>query len=225
MQPLSVVEHQGFRKLVNVLDPKYEIVSRKRLSTQLLPQRYDHQKKKLIEELSLVEKVSITTGCWTSRANEAYTTITAHYVDPDWNLKAPVLTTRSEGKHHMAENLASELRDTFIEFKIDKKVTTVVKDNSRNVTNAVTIIEAQHQPCFAHTLNLVVRNSLDADDRVRQVINKVKAIVTYFHSSTVATNKLREVHVSRGSVARKLKQGVETRWNSTFDMLKLSWSA
>jgi len=37
LQPLSVVENKGFRKLLNVLDPKYDIVSRTQLAKSYCP--------------------------------------------------------------------------------------------------------------------------------------------------------------------------------------------
>ena len=52
MQPLSVVDNRGFRKFVNALDPKYEMASRKTLTTQLLPERYKIEKAKLMNELT-----------------------------------------------------------------------------------------------------------------------------------------------------------------------------
>ncbi|XP_005101836.1 zinc finger BED domain-containing protein 4-like [Aplysia californica] len=220
MQPLSVVEQKGFRKLINALDPKYEIISRKRLTSQLLPSRYQEEKDKLICELKAVNDVAVTSDCWTSRSNEAYTTITAHYITSQWELKSSVLLTRSEGKRHTVENLAAELRDAFQEVGIERKVSTVVTDNARNIVNAVEVLMIRHHACFAHTLNLMVRSSISEVEEIKSLVKKIKSIVTYFHSSTGATNSLREVHERRGSKMKKLKQDEETRWNSTFDMIR-----
>ena len=70
-------------------------------------------------------------------------------------LLAPVLITRSEGKRHTAGNLAQELKTTMSEFGIEEKVTNIVTDNTKNVTNAVEVTNASHLPCLTHSLNLV----------------------------------------------------------------------
>ena len=91
IQPLSIVEDRGFRHLIHSLDPRYEIVSRKHLSSRLLPERYASEKAALVEMLKSVQHLSLTTDCWTSRANEAFTTVTCHFIDQEWELKASVL--------------------------------------------------------------------------------------------------------------------------------------
>ncbi|CAK1587944.1 unnamed protein product [Parnassius mnemosyne] len=50
----------------------------------------------------------------------------------------------------------------------------------------------KHIPCFAHTLNLVVQNSMQQCTELRNLINKVKDIVTWFKQSNMASNKLRK---------------------------------
>ena len=69
MQPLSVVEDTGFRRLVHELDPKYQIVSRKQLTQVLLPKKYNDEKAKLLSKLNTVESMSVTTDQWSSRTN------------------------------------------------------------------------------------------------------------------------------------------------------------
>ena len=44
-------------------------------------------------------------------------------------------------------------------------------------------------------------------------------IVTHFHTSTLSANKLKEKQALLGIPQPKLIQDVETRWNSTHDML------
>ena len=73
MLPLSVVEGVGFRRLVNALDPKYQIVSGKHLTTNLLPNKYNEEKDSLLKRWDGAKSVAETTDQWTSRANEGYT--------------------------------------------------------------------------------------------------------------------------------------------------------
>ena len=63
MQPLSVVDNKVFRALVHSLDPKYEIGSRKHMTSHLLPAKYHDEKVKLIDELRSVDSIAVTTDC------------------------------------------------------------------------------------------------------------------------------------------------------------------
>ena len=222
MQPLSVVEDAAFRRLVNELDPKYEIISRKQLTQVLLPAKYKSEKAKLMSKINQVDSMSVTTDQWSSRTNEGYTTITGHFVDDNWTLHSPVLLTRHKPQRHTAVNLAEELDAAFIEFDIKSKVTAVVTDNASNITAAVSRLDEveDRQSCFAHTLNLCVRHAIKNDATTKTVVKKVKDIVSFFRSSNNAVDELKEIHSMKNTKFYKLKQDVETRWNSTYMMLE-----
>ena len=220
MQPLSVVEDIGFRTLVNALDKRYTIVARKTLRDSLLPRVYKERKSALFLDMSAVDHVGITTDQWTSRANEGYTTVTCHFTRDDWTLASPVLATRSSGARHSGENMADELAEIFTEFGITNKVTSIVTDNAKNAKKAVRITEKDNQPCFAHTLNLIVTHSLEDDESAASDIHDVKQIALFFKQSVQATRELKKVHEKNGSIFKKIKNDVKTRWNSTFIMLQ-----
>ena len=98
------------------------------------------------------------------------------------------------------------------EFRLIEKVTAIVTDNAANITSAASSVVEDtrlgvqyHLGCFAHTLNLVVRHSLNNDEQASSVVKRVKDIVTFFNQSTLATNNMREL---QGSKFKKLKQDV-----------------
>lgn len=71
----------------------------------------------------------------------------------------------------------------------------------------------KHLGCQAHTLNLVLAKIIEGDEIVSSLCKKVKSIVTSFKKSVILSDKLRELS------DLKLIQSVDTRWNSTLDML------
>ncbi|GFR88462.1 zinc finger BED domain-containing protein 4 [Elysia marginata] len=220
MMPLSVVEDSGFRRLVTALDPRYEIVSKKRLNSEVLPARYQEEKARLRSMLQEVKHVSIATDCWKSRAAESFITVTVHFITKDWQLQSRVLSTMALQAPHTADNLSSTLRDVFAEWGISDKVTTCVTDNAANIALAVEKLKLRHQPCFAHTLNLAVKESIRKTADVLAAINRLKALVAFFHHSTIGTNHLKDAHRNSHSAFRKLKRELETRWNSTYEMIE-----
>lgn len=76
----------------------------------------------------------------------------------------------------------------------------------------------KHFPCFSHTLNLVVKDSIKAETNLESILEKCGAIVRFFHRSTEASAKLKEVQIHLERPEHRLIQAVETRWNSVFYM-------
>lgn len=101
---------------------------------------------------------------------------------------------------------------------ISEKIQAVITDNGANMVAAVRKAGWSHYPCFAHTLNLVVKDSLKAHPDILELQKRSSAIVTYFHHSTRAADKLKAIQKQQKFPEHKLLQAVETRWNSVFYM-------
>lgn len=61
-------------------------------------------------------------------------------------------------------------------------------DNASNIKAALQKAGWRHLPCFAHTINLIVREGLK---HVQWVVAKVKTIVAHFHRTTTASEHFR----------------------------------
>ncbi|XP_067284076.1 zinc finger BED domain-containing protein 4-like [Pseudorasbora parva] len=123
-------------------------------------------------------------------------------------------------ERHTADNLADNLLRIAKEWNINDQIVACVTDNAHNITLAIHKTSWKHLPCFAHTVNLIVRSGLSV---IQNTLNKVKAIVEYMHRSTVAAEKLKATQHQMGLPELKLKQDCPThakRWNSTFYMLQ-----
>jgi len=79
LQPLSVVEDEGFRNFVAVLDPRYNIPGRKTLRTSLIPRLFEEVRAQVVKELSESRAVALTTDMWTSPSNMSFMAVTAHF--------------------------------------------------------------------------------------------------------------------------------------------------
>lgn len=142
--------------------------------------------------------------------------VTCHFIDQIFKTSTILLDCFVFHVRHTADNLAQELTGVAAEWGISDKVVVCVSDNAANVKAAIRIVGWMHLPCFAHTINLVVRESLKA---VQPVVDKVKNMVEYFHRSPVATEHLRATQQQMGLQELRLDQDVVTRWNSTYYML------
>ena len=75
-----------------------------------LKQRYSVAKQKLQESLS-VSHLAVTTDIWTSRATQAYMTITTHYISDEWEIESNVLCTSEMAERHTGTNIASRIQE------------------------------------------------------------------------------------------------------------------
>ncbi|XP_036345286.1 zinc finger BED domain-containing protein 1-like [Rhagoletis pomonella] len=219
LQPLSIVEDEGFRNYTYQLNPNYSLPSRKMLAEKLLPQQYDVSKAALIEMLQQVDFVAGTTDLWTSDSNKNYLTLTIHFIYQG-QAESRVLATKEMTESHTSENIASLLRQVLEEeWKIFDKVVCITTDNASNMKKAVIeILQKRHHSCVAHTLNLTVSDCMKDNEQLSLLTGKCREIVTYFKRSNVASYKLQEIQEQMNLEKLKLQQDVQTRWNSTFIM-------
>lgn len=96
-------------------------------------------------------------------------------------------------KHHTASNIADELKCISYQWQISSKVVAVVTDNAANIVAALRVLGWMHVPCYAHTLNLIVQSSMDADTVLSTVPKKCSDIVSYF---TAAVERLHNTKLS-----------------------------
>ena len=100
----------------------------------------------------------MTTDLWTSNGpNDAYITITSHFIDNNGNLNDFVLDTQAFGDvSHSAENLHLYLAAQAAKWNIEKKTEVVITDNATNIVNAVELCGYDSLKCTGHTFNLCV---------------------------------------------------------------------
>jgi len=218
-QPFSVVNDTGFREFVAALDPSYNIPSRSKITTELLPAAYSSTVDRVKDMLGDAEAVTLTTDSWTSLTTENYVAVTCHFITSEFKLDSCLIQCSKFPERHTAENLANDLLAVVREWNLENKIQAVVTDSAANINAAVKITGFTHLFCFAHILNLVVQNGIKV---LQSLQSKMKHIVEHFHRSTVAAEKLlalqRQMRPEYNVV--KVKNDVVTRWNSTYDMFR-----
>ena len=222
LQPYTVVEDIGFRDFVKELNPNYVLPSRKTLSTRIVPDLFNRTYEIVQNSVDKAESVCLTTDCWTSRTTDSYMSVTCHFVNEDFEMVSFLLDCFALEERHTDENLAKELLRVAVEWNIEDKVAACVTDGAANIIKAMGPKQAggtgwPHAICFAHQLNLIVHNGIK---NFKNTVDKVKAIVQYFHKSNTATAELKKQQINSGRAELRRKQECPTRWNSTFFMLR-----
>ncbi|XP_025192848.1 zinc finger BED domain-containing protein 1-like [Melanaphis sacchari] len=80
LQLLSIVENSGFHNMIQLLDSRHEIPSRRALGRTVIPKMYLVVQHKVETMLNNAKDVAITTDFWTSINTNSYITITVHFL-------------------------------------------------------------------------------------------------------------------------------------------------
>ncbi len=141
MRPLSMVEDDGFTKMIHTLNPGYTLPSRTHF-TKLMERKYEETFKKVKTAINTNNsKLALTTDVWTSVATEAYLGITCHYITDDWDMQSFCLTTMPLQDRHTASNIAEWLEQVVARFEIPpSNIIAIVHDNGANIVAAANIL-------------------------------------------------------------------------------------
>jgi len=220
LQPMSVVEDEGFRRLIHGAWPKYEIPGRK-FFREKLPSVYGAVRDKVLERLPSDGYLSFGTDGWTSTNGEhSFQSLTAHWLDENFQLQSAVLGVDEITGRHTADNLLTLFCSMLLSWNItDDRVHTVVTDSGSNIVKAMKDGKFSNNRCACHTLHLIVKKGEKALTEFTEVAGKVSRKVEHFRRSSVAKQEFRECQNRAGVPEHKLIQQVSTRWNSLYQMI------
>lgn len=93
MQPLSTIDDNGFRRLLQTLEPtcRYEPPTRKTITQTYLTKLYSKTQDKVQQQFKNAKYFSFTTDMWTSLSNQSYMSVTAHFIDNSFQLVSTLL--------------------------------------------------------------------------------------------------------------------------------------
>ncbi len=189
-QLLSVLENEGFRAFVHLLDPTYTIPGRKALK-QMLDEKYKVTKDQAVTQVSKASTVSLTADMWTSINMDAYLAVTCHFIIGEVQLSTillgvnkippvPYCSTHSRGQRH-SDGRMGNLRQS-------------KESGHRRSTKYGSMCQspqcAPHQLFCPHVESGGEKSRTSDLDDIR---TKAKRIVAHFKSSTTAKEKLSEI--------------------------------
>lgn len=144
------------------------------------------------------------------------------------NWKKKIIAYKCIEYPHEVETLFRYIIDLSLDWKLEKKLFSMVVDNA-SVNDAMvrklkswlcdkSSISLQgelfHVHCSAHILNLIVQNGLKV---IRHFIYKVRETVKYLKRSPYATQKFNQAKTQlKLKDTKKMTMDCHTRWNSTF---------
>ncbi|GAA0150061.1 hypothetical protein LIER_09085 [Lithospermum erythrorhizon] len=142
--PFNIIEHKVFNEFLRAYIPYYKKISRYIVRKEYFGV-YDKEKERLINILSKVNRVSLTTDCWWSGVQRiGYMVITCHYVDRNWNLHKRVLSFVNVHPPHNGAALAKEVHRVSNIFEISDKIASMTVDNDSANDVCIAILKKDH---------------------------------------------------------------------------------
>lgn len=228
--PFSIVDHHGFREFIEKLQPQFKLTSRANLKKDCST-LYEREREKLYSELALLDsRISITCEMCASNQNKQYFTLTAHFIDLEWNICRRVLNFSAIDDLQGEHSLSNVIMEKLYRWNVDSKVMSIVLENySSNDMVARELLgklpsysllaEGQlfYVRCSAHIVNLMVKEGIDIS---KDVTTKIRDSVNWVNSSTLRQETFKELASHINASNKILILDDSTRWNTTFFMLE-----
>ncbi|CAL9694236.1 unnamed protein product [Knipowitschia caucasica] len=135
LHPGSIVEQQGFKAMINHLQPDVTIMSRGTMINRVEKATVE-MKKNLKAAMNEVEFIATTTDCWTAH-RRSFLGVTAHWIETETMTRCSVaLACKQLRGSHTFDSLARALNDIHTEFNIRDKIVRTTTDNGSNFIKA-----------------------------------------------------------------------------------------
>nr|XP_028557489.1 nucleolar protein 9 isoform X2 [Podarcis muralis]XP_028557490.1 nucleolar protein 9 isoform X2 [Podarcis muralis]XP_028557491.1 nucleolar protein 9 isoform X2 [Podarcis muralis] len=185
MQSYNIVDHPKFIQMVNTLNPRYQLPSRKYFATKGVPTLYNDTVEKMRREIGRVKEseLVITTDCWTSVGGTPFLAVTVHFISDEWKLINAFLGCKHFLKDHTSDNLCEMLADTLSEWDIDvKNIFCSTTDDNGAILKAVRQLGLEYISCFAQNINTGVGRALNLTPLRRAIVRLKSLQNTICHS-------------------------------------------
>lgn len=130
--------------------------------TRFLKRLYAFHHKKLIDDLTAIDHISITFDFWSNRQAKSFLVITGHYFGIDsFSLQSKVLNFSTFDKQHKANEISQIVQAKLKELNVLHKVFRVTTDGAKNMVRAIDNIGfgSKRVWCIAHRLHLTITNA------------------------------------------------------------------
>ncbi|XP_065658221.1 zinc finger BED domain-containing protein 4-like isoform X2 [Hydra vulgaris] len=196
IEPFSIVEDTGFNELIKDAYPNYKLPCRTYFSQNVIPSMYDKLLEDIKIKVSATNYLSLTTDIWTAdTAKIAFLSITGHWTDPTkFSQETAVLRVIHFPENHTGVHIKEYLQKGLESFKILlSKVHLIVTDNASNMKVVVKNSGMTSTPCFIHTLQLCIHDSILSQKTFKEILTLCRGIKIHFNHSPIAFAKIKSI--------------------------------
>jgi hypothetical protein len=151
---------------------------------------------------------------------DPYISFTISYLTNDFTLHSVALENKHFQGQHTADAILEALEKCMVDWKLPTEIPIFcVRDNGANLRAAVRRSSWNDVPCFAHTLQLSIADAISASDGMTNMLQKARRIVTHYHHSCVAMERIHSYQKARDQSELDFVMSCPTRWNSEYAMI------
>lgn len=239
MLPVSVLEGNGFKKLIASLDPSYKLPTVRDFFIDHIPKKYYAEYKKVQNLLKDTEKVHTSIELWTGYNNHNFLTVSSHFVTPDFQYKHYALNTiclNDSNPEHLMTNIVSSIS----QWDLSMDVMCIVTDGSDVMGKTALLTGWRDINCFAHILDDIIKTALSSSNELIALVAKCRSVVNFLRSNDSAKQQLLEAQMHDKNLKMlhsqnqaldinaavdvkyplKVKKDHPNEWISTFYMLQ-----
>ncbi|KAM0906297.1 hypothetical protein ACQ4PT_016860 [Festuca glaucescens] len=227
--PFLKFEDPYLQPWIDSMQPAFQLIGRHTIRDDA-KKMYEGMKKDIEFELqNLDSRISLTSDMWTSSQSLGYMSITAHYINVEFNYKKKIISFKEVKYPHTGYAIEEAIVGCLTEWGIRGKLFTLTLDNASNNTSACKelikyhkhelLLEGQHLHvrCCAHILNILVQDGMKI---IHGAIDKIRELLKHVDSSPA---RLQDFNTIASRMGLSTKNGiyldVPNRWNSTWKIL------
>ena len=137
--------------------------------------------------------------------------LTAHWIDKSFTKASAVLHVQALEMAHTGEYIAERISSMLESWNIpQERVQLVISDNASNMVKAMQEASLPHFGCYAHSLQLVVKDGLLSQRAITDIIAICRSIVGHFHRLSTASHSYSH---QNSEEPQHTSAQVETRYN------------
>lgn len=230
----SSVELPEFENLIKLLNNDVNIPSRTTIQRRVL--KYCEERRTNVRSILSERKcrISLTADAWSSRVYKGYMVVTGHWIDNDWVLRSIVLEFKRFLTPHTGDAACEFMYDVINDWGIKRKLMCITTDNASDMISGVRKLNMKitadlgevdvelrkaffHIRCISHIINLGVKECMKA---LSTHITQLRVVLNAMRSSVKRRDLFEEV-CGELRISQELPSlDIETRWSSTFLMVK-----
>ncbi|XP_039511670.1 zinc finger BED domain-containing protein 4 isoform X2 [Pimephales promelas] len=134
VQPISILEQPGFRKLIEALSRGKKVMSRNAFVTRL-DVAFDKMKGEIKAKLDKVQTLCTTADIW-SVQDRSYFGMTCHWLEDNLERKSAALACTRIPISYTCETIIAKIQEIHSSYNIESKVQATVTDNGNNFVKA-----------------------------------------------------------------------------------------
>lgn len=205
---------------------EYEILIQTEAEAQTLKTKLDKPEETPLQSITKqlsIEETLMKKKQWDNKHPFSLLSLTCHGITANFNRLNVVLKCEEFEGRHTGDAITNKFESMLSEWNINKaQVHCMVRDEGSNMKRAMTLAGFNDIDCTAHKLQTNIKNGLNSQEFLVNMIQKCKKIATHFNHSTIAQCQLAKIQMrlNPDQIPLTVIRDCTTRWNSTFYMLE-----